>query len=111
MNTKLKNCSSMEHWCRSIVGWNRHFVCDATNHMCDTLPMCRAWDEKSVFFSYHWTQHSNKNVVLKQVREALRQKKKLCVILHLIHVILHEFEEDECEQVFVTRVMNCNTLT
>ena len=26
-------------------------------------------------------------------------------------VILHEFEEDECEKVFDTKVMNCNTLT
>jgi hypothetical protein len=32
-------------------------------------------------------------------------------MLHLIHVILHEYEEDECEKVFDTRVMNCNTLT
>ena len=26
-------------------------------------------------------------------------------------VILHEFEEDECEKNFDTKVMNCNTLT
>ncbi len=26
-------------------------------------------------------------------------------------VILHEFEEDECEKVFDTKVMNSNTLT
>jgi hypothetical protein len=26
-------------------------------------------------------------------------------------VILHEFEEDECEKVFDTKDMNCNTLT
>ena len=32
-------------------------------------------------------------------------------MLHLIHVILHQFSEDECEKVFDTRVMNCNTLT
>jgi hypothetical protein len=32
-------------------------------------------------------------------------------MLHVIHVILHEFEEDECEIVLDTRVMNCNTLT
>ena len=32
-------------------------------------------------------------------------------MLHLIHVILHAFEEEECEQVFYTRVMNFNTLT
>ncbi len=31
-------------------------------------------------------------------------------MLHLFHVILHVFEEDECEKVLDTRVMNCDTL-
>ncbi len=32
-------------------------------------------------------------------------------MVHVVHVILHEFEEDECEKGLDTRVMNCNTLT
>ena len=77
MNTTLKNWSSMEQWCRSIVGWNQHFVCDATNHMCDTTPLCRALNEKYVSSSNHGTQYSMLKVVLKPVHEALRQKKKI----------------------------------
>ncbi len=34
----------------------------------------------------------------------------MCAILHLTEVILHEFEEDECEILFDTQVMECNTL-
>ncbi len=34
----------------------------------------------------------------------------MCAILHLTEVILHEFEEYECEKFCETRVMECNTL-
>ena len=34
----------------------------------------------------------------------------MCAILQLTEVILHEFEEYECEIFFETRVMECNTL-
>ncbi len=36
---------------------------------------------------------------------------KLFVILCTTEVILHHFEEDECEILFDTQVMECNTLT
>ena len=41
----------------------------------------------------------------------LKKKEKMCAILLLTEVILHEFEEDECEIFFDTQVMECNTLT
>ncbi len=74
-NTTLKNQSSMEHRCRSIMKGNINFVCDPTNLMCDTRPLCRTWAKKSVPSSNHWSQYYIKNVVLKQVYVALRQKK------------------------------------
>ncbi len=36
---------------------------------------------------------------------------KLYAILRTTSVILHHFEEDECEILFDTQVMECNTLT
>ena len=36
---------------------------------------------------------------------------KLYTILRITSVILHHFEEDECEILFDTQVMECNTLT
>ena len=39
------------------------------------------------------------------------EKKKMCAILLLTEVILHEFEEYECEIYFDTQVIECNTLT
>ncbi len=35
----------------------------------------------------------------------------MCAILHLTEVILHEFEEDQCETYSDTQVKECNTLT
>jgi hypothetical protein len=45
------------------------------------------------------------------VRSIETKKEKLCAILHMTEVILHEFVEDEGEISFDTQVMECNTLT
>ncbi len=64
----------------------------------NTTWILRGWVSNMVWYSGYGLQYSNWGLSVGHWHRNIEKKKeKLCAILHLTDVILHEFEEDECE--------------